>query len=148
MRDAFGGAFFIKLMLIFFAIYIAFIAIALNYAKAFRVKNTIINYIEENESYNINVQNLIESYVASMNYYVSSVGPDPINNGTSTSSTSYYDASSFGNGCTSRGYCVKRMYSDELRGTYYKVTTYLEIVFPFFNIHIAVPITGETRVVG
>ena len=47
MRDAFGGAFFIKLMLIFFAIYISFIAIALSYTKAFRVKNTIINYIEE-----------------------------------------------------------------------------------------------------
>ncbi len=141
MRDAFGGAFFIKLMLIFFAIYIAFIAIALNYAKAFRVKDSIINYIEENEGYDINVQDLVESYVASMNYYVSSVGPGP----EGTSSTS---STTWGNGCTSRGYCVQEMYSDELRGTYFKVTTYLEIVFPFFSIHITVPITGETRVVG
>ena len=42
MREAFGGAFTIKLMLIFLAIYIAFIAVALNYAKAFRVKNKIL----------------------------------------------------------------------------------------------------------
>lgn len=38
MRDAFGGAFMIKVMLIFLGIYIAFMAVALNYAKAFRVK--------------------------------------------------------------------------------------------------------------
>jgi len=135
MRDAFGGAFFIKIMLIFFAIYISFIAIALNYAKAFRVKNNIINIIEEHESYNIDVQNLVDDYVASMNYYVTSVGPN-------SSSTSYAD------GCTGRGYCVRRMYSDTLRGKYYKVTTFIEISFPFFGINITVPVTGETRLVG
>lgn len=135
MRDAFGGAFFIKIMLIFFAIYISFIAIALNYAKAFRVKNNIINIIEERESYNIDVQNLVDDYVASMNYYVTSVGP----NGSSTSSSE---------GCRGRGYCVRSMYSDTLRGTYYKVTTFIEISFPFFGINITVPVTGETRLVG
>ena len=36
----------VKLMLIFLAIYIAFVAVALNYAKAFRVKNSIIDMIK------------------------------------------------------------------------------------------------------
>lgn len=49
MRDAFGGAFMIKLLIVFMVIYIGFIAIALNYAKAFKVKNKVIAYIEENE---------------------------------------------------------------------------------------------------
>ena len=159
MRDAFGGAFFIKFMLIFLAIYIAFIAIALNYAKAFRIKNTIINIIEENEGYGIKVQELVDNYVSSMGYYVYSVGPDPVNSGKDTSSTSFYDASIYGNGCTSRGYCVKKVFVDcediysynsncsELRGSYYKVTTYLEVRFPFFGINFAVPISGETRLV-
>lgn len=134
MRDAFGGAFLIKLMIIFFAIYISFIAIALSYAKAFRVKDTIVNYIEENEGYSNDVYEQIDDYVSSVGYYVSSVGPD--------SSTKY------GEGCTGRGYCVSEMFSDEYRGTYYKVTTFIEIVFPFFGINITVPISGETRVVG
>ena len=134
MRDAFGGAFFIKLMLIFFVVYISFIAVALNYAKAFRIKNTIVNFIEEHEGYDTPVQDLVENYVADMGYYVSSVGPD--------SSTKY------GQGCTGRGYCVTNMYSDELRGTYYKVTTFIEITFPFFGLNITVPISGETRVGG
>ena len=49
MRDAFGGAFMIKLFLVFIFIYICFTALALNYAKAFKVKNMIIDYIENNE---------------------------------------------------------------------------------------------------
>ena len=48
MREAFGGTFTIQLILLFLAIYIAFIAVALNYAKAFRVKNQIINMNTKN----------------------------------------------------------------------------------------------------
>ena len=43
MRDAFGGVFMIKLALIFIIIYVSFMAVAINYAKAFRVKNQVIN---------------------------------------------------------------------------------------------------------
>ena len=57
MRDAFGGAFMIRLFLVFLFIYIFFTAIALNYAKAFKVKNRVIDYLEDNEIvdlYNMN----------------------------------------------------------------------------------------------
>lgn len=46
MRDAFGGSFMLKMMLVFIFIFVYFIAIALNYAKAFRIKNDIIDYLE------------------------------------------------------------------------------------------------------
>ena len=49
MRDAFGGAFMIKLFLVFIIIYVSFTALALNYAKAFKVKNKVIEYIEQEE---------------------------------------------------------------------------------------------------
>ena len=49
MRDAFGGEFMIRLFLIFIFIYMFFTAIALNYAKAFKVKNKVIDYLEDNE---------------------------------------------------------------------------------------------------
>lgn len=49
MRDAFGGAFMIKIFIVFIIIYICFIAIALNYAKAFKVKNKVIDYLESEE---------------------------------------------------------------------------------------------------
>lgn len=49
MRDAFGGSFMIMLFLVFIMIYICFTAVALSYAKAFKVKNNIIDYLENSE---------------------------------------------------------------------------------------------------
>lgn len=49
MRDAFGGVFMIRLILVILFIYVTFTAISINYAKAFRIKNAIIDVIEENE---------------------------------------------------------------------------------------------------
>lgn len=49
MRDAFGGVFTMNFLLVFIFIYVAFAAVSLNYAKAFRVKNTVIDFIEQNE---------------------------------------------------------------------------------------------------
>ena len=49
MRDAFGGSFMIMIFLVFIMIYISFTAVALNYAKAFKVKNAVISYMENSE---------------------------------------------------------------------------------------------------
>lgn len=49
MRDAFGGTFMIQILLVFIIIYVGFIGIAINYGKSFRIKNYVIDYLEENE---------------------------------------------------------------------------------------------------
>ena len=49
MRDSFGGAFMFRLMLVFIFIFVAFSAVSFNYAKAFRIKNKVIDFIEQNE---------------------------------------------------------------------------------------------------
>ena len=49
MRDAFGGSFMIMLFLVFIMIYISFTAVTLSYAKAFKVKNKVIDYLESKE---------------------------------------------------------------------------------------------------
>ena len=67
MRDAFGGAFMIKLLIVFIVIYIGFTAIALNYAKAFKVKNKVIAYIEENEI--TSIRNMSAKAKEDMNRY-------------------------------------------------------------------------------
>ena len=78
MRDAFGGAFMIKLFLVFIFIYIGFTAVALNYAKAFKVKNKVIDYLENSEIVDFNSMNAVteaamdqyfdEEIVGKMNY--------------------------------------------------------------------------------
>ena len=54
MRDAFGGLFMIRLFIIFIFIYVAFAAVSLNYARAFRLKNAVISFIEEKEIIDLN----------------------------------------------------------------------------------------------
>ncbi len=49
MRDAFGGAFMIRIFLIFILVYILLTAVAMNYAKAYKVKELVIAYLEDNE---------------------------------------------------------------------------------------------------
>ena len=49
MRDAVGGTFMMYVLLVFLAVYIMFVAVAFNYARAFRVKNKVIDIIEQNE---------------------------------------------------------------------------------------------------
>ena len=141
MREAFGGAFTIKLMLIFLAIYIAFIAVALNYAKAFRVKNKIIDIIEQNEGIDSYIDTKegsvigdINSYLNTVSYYVNLANIK--NNNTENIN------------CYDRGYCIEETtapVTDGITSKYYKVTTYININFPFFKLNFNIPIAGETR---
>ena len=141
MREAFGGAFTIKLMLIFLAIYIAFIAVALNYAKAFRVKNRIIDIIEQNEGIDSYYDTKEGSVIGNINSYLNTVG-------------SYVNLANIKNNnteninCYDRGYCIEETtapVTDGITSKYYKVTTYININFPFFKLNFNIPITGETR---
>lgn len=72
MRDAFGGEFMIRLFLVFIVIYVAFAAISLNYAKAYRVKNKVISYIEENDITNLanlNCDNGLAKVITNSSYH-------------------------------------------------------------------------------
>lgn len=64
MRDAFGGTFMIQILLVFIIIYVGFIGIAINYGRAFRIKNSIIDFLEENQISNLaqtsNGENVVE----------------------------------------------------------------------------------------
>ena len=141
MREAFGGAFTIKLMLIFLAIYIAFIAVALNYAKAFRFKNRIIDIIEQNEGIDSYDDTKEGSVIGNINSYLNTVGyyvnlANIKNNNTENIN------------CYDRGYCIEETtapVTDGITSKYYKVTTYININFPFFKLNFNIPITGETR---
>ena len=49
MRDAFGGVFMMRLLLVFIVVLVAFTAISFKYAKSFKVKNQVIDFIEQNQ---------------------------------------------------------------------------------------------------
>ena len=59
MRDAFGGVFMMRLMLVFIVVFVGFGAVSLNYAKAFSIKNRVIDVIEQLEI--IDVESILSS---------------------------------------------------------------------------------------
>lgn len=131
MRDAFGGAFMIKLMLIFLVIYVCFIAIALNYAKAFKAKNGIIDYIERYEGFNNTSETLINTYLVNMKYYVASQSGQTAQYSKQTGAT-----------CYDLGYCIEN-YTDG-SGSNYIVATFIEV--RILGLSFTVPIKGEVRI--
>ena len=139
MRDAFGGAFSIKLMLVFLVLYVAFICVALNYSRAFRVKNRIIDIIEQNEGYNINntsdaVANQIDSYLRNTGYYINAEARQYLADKNVSSCSQLYG----------QGYCVYKISSNP---DYYGVETYMIFTLPIINIKFPIAVKGETRMI-
>ena len=131
MRDAFGGAFMIRLFLVFIIIYVFFTAIALNYAKAFKVKNQVIEYLENNEISSIKdmpasefdkMQDYFDTEIlGNMNYQVDVSCPRM------SANDDYY----CGNGLL----IIKRESTNANKlGDYYTVTTYFKWNIGFFRV--------------
>ena len=51
MREAVGGTLLLKIVLVFLVIYIGFMAVVISYGRIFRIKNKLINTIEQNEGF-------------------------------------------------------------------------------------------------
>lgn len=130
MKDAFGGVFMIKLFLIFLAIYIGFTAMALNYAKAFKVKNKVVEYLENNE-----VVDMEHMSAADLNAMEADFEREILGN-------MNYRITRSSMNCTGTVYCengiaIRQINPPEDRrnkiGVYYKVETYVGWNIPFIN---------------
>ena len=143
MRDAFGGAFMLKLALVFIIIYVSFMAMALNYAKAFRVKNGVINIIEQYQfsgDSDTDTINRINTYLEKSNY---NYGVDVLKNYCDNSAGPATDDYIF----TERGACIIPRTREGTTDSYYEVLTFIHIQLPFLNINFTIPIKGETKII-
>ncbi len=68
MRDAIGGAWTLQLILIFLVIITCILAFSVNYAKAFRLKDAVLDYLEDGQGLTSDVANKIESKRSSVGY--------------------------------------------------------------------------------
>lgn len=145
MRDAFGGTAMMYIMIIFLFVYTVFMAVALNYAKAFRVKNRIIDIIEQNEGIRneSNMEdvalNQIDDYLVKINYDMQIINNRDNIIGISEDLKDY---------TCSNGYCWKRISEnsyDNYVNEYYKVVTFVKLEFPLIGWEPKFAILGETR---
>ena len=142
MRDAVGGTFMIYVLLIFLTIYITFVAVAFNYARAFKVKNKVIDIIEQNEG--IDNYNNTSGTMGDIEYYLNEVHYNINGIDSNTDACSNYDYIN-----KELGYCISRetAISDINGGTasYYKIVTFVRLELPFLDIGFTIPVRGETR---
>ena len=127
----------IKLLLIFIVLYVSFMAVAVNYAKAFRVKNQVINIIEQYQYDGTDKDHLV---IEKIDDYLGSVAYAYGNNNSVINNCKSYGVEPTGNGV-----CIVPVGDEDSR--YYKVITYIAIDFPFFNISMVIPIKGETKII-
>lgn len=135
MRESFGGAFMIKLVLVFIVVYVSFMAVAVNYAKTFRVKNGVINRLEQSLYQPGGDLQFLDSYLDSIPYNISDINGEEKEKCETSNNNAKYNL---------HGVCVVPMEASGNK-VYYKVTTYISIDFPFFDIKMTLPISGETK---
>ena len=57
MRQAIGTTWIMQLVIIFMLIFVAFLALTINYTKAFKIKNELVTIIEKYEGLNYGTSN-------------------------------------------------------------------------------------------
>ena len=68
MRQTTGGTWITQLVIIFMFLFVAFLALSINYSKAYRVKNQTLSIIEKKQGINANTVRYINSYLRSSGY--------------------------------------------------------------------------------
>lgn len=136
MREATGNALLTMMMTSIIAIIMIFFVGSLSYSKAYRLKNYIINEIEENKTWNKSLSDNLDSYFKEVGYSVKR------NNSTCPTLDN--------NNCDSRnlyegGYeaCIYRCGNGT--NEYYKVITFMKFDFPVIGSALKFKVQGETK---
>ncbi len=167
MREAIGGSYIFQIVIVFIALFSAFLVYSISYTKAFRVKNEIISLIEEYQGFSRSTSGSVEALsdedllsdgsVEALAYrMIKNVGYNKevlsMNNnqcyiaGESSNTTNEEDLVGE---MFSGGYCLYKVCtnSDKYKNTTYKITSFIAFKIPVLNATIRIPISGETRTI-
>jgi hypothetical protein len=135
LQHSIGNALLTNIILTVIILIIAFFASSLSYSKAFRVKNSIVNYIEKN-GFN---QNGIDDLLSTIGYRVNPTGIQNCRTKNVTGVTITVE-----NSTSNYRYCVVKY--ETTSSYYYAVTTYIYFDIPVIDTLLEIPLNGETKV--
>lgn len=147
MRETIGGTWITQLVIIFIFIFVAFLALSLNYSKAFRVKNETLNFIEKNEGFTNKTVEKINNYLTYTGYNttdtceIGSYGVAKLNN------TAYEKVEKSGKD-KEYYYCVEKVESPTTNfkyRAYYKVELFFKFNLPVIGDIFTFRINGQTK---
>ena len=135
MKEAIGTSMVFSLILIFTGVFIALLIGSLAYSKGFKVRNRIIDVIEQHNGYTESSKNEINENLAAIGYKIVGVYDrcKPHNGTNALENDGPYD------------YCIYEYKTS--KGKYYGVTVYIHFDFPIVGSFINIPLYGETRII-
>lgn len=132
MREAIGGTWIFGIVITFIVLFSSYLAISVNYSKAFHVKNEMVTIIEKYEGYNSTSEEVIQSYIQGYGYGVRG-GCDNRGQGFDGTNNKYK-------------YCIKcTSTNDTLKKNYYTVTVFFKLDLPIIGNVFTFPVTGTTK---
>ncbi|MEG0799147.1 MAG: hypothetical protein RR228_03850 [Bacilli bacterium] len=150
MRESIGGGWLMTIVVLFILLFSGFLAVSINYTKAFKIKNYILNKIEYDEGYR-NAKGTVDdsliksdgSTEADIWLYLKKVGYNGI--GLKKSICNNKEFGTVAEDYKTGGYCVQKVAHGEDNTAHYKVTAFIIIELPFIDTKFTIPINGETN---
>ncbi len=155
MREAIGGTWITQLVIVFMFVFVAFLALSINYSKAFRVKNEVLSFIEKNEGITheqgdtLGSIGYINQYLSNSGYStlgkcdVGSYGSNNLNNNTSN-----LIPISDSNKNEKFYYCIKKVKSPTINfpdRAYYEVKLFFKFNLPVMGDITTFKVEGQTK---
>lgn len=158
MREAIGATWIMGIVLAFIALFSGFLAFSVNYSKAFKVKDGIVDRIEKHSGFNNDSVEDINEFLTEIGYTSTGSCEKALDNNSDDGSLSTFRGNYVGvragqvtrrpTGNDKSNYCVHKVtgYNNvgNLGAAYYKVYVFFSISLPFINDYAGYNITGET----
>ena len=144
MREAIGGTWLFGLVITFIVFFASFLAVSINYSKAFNVKNNVVDLISKYEGNNCKARTKIGEYLKNDGYLVPGSCPDD-----DAYTYKGYDLNGNPVGTGKKAYyCVSEDSTDNttvINKQFYRVVVFFKIDLPMIGDLTTFRIKGETE---
>ena len=157
MRDAFGSTFMFRIIIIFIFMYVTFATIIVSFAKTYRLKNKVVDYLEqyqfdyhnaeEHDASFVNsnpIIQVVDDFLDSSTYRFNDNVMQKITGVCENQSSTVTGSKTYWGRITSNGACILPIEYKDNR-YYYRVTLYMHISIPVLNYDVLIPVSGETE---
>lgn len=146
LRQSIGSTWILQLVIIFMLIFVGFLALTINYTKAFKMKNEIVSMIEKYEGISSSEHgsiSLINNYLRYYNYHTKGVCEEGYYGINDLNSSSVSPA----NGKNKYYYCVRKVNASDptfITRANYEVVTFFQFNLPVIGDFFTFRVNGKT----
>lgn len=146
MRESIGGAWILSIVVVFMAIFIAFVAISINYSNAYKLKTAMVTIVEQYDGFNPNTVSALNDTITAYGYIQSGFCQ------TTSSDEVVYGVTGTDvvkNPTNRQSYCIRREYSSASNNGndkyYYTIDVFFGFNLPVLGNLYTFKVSGETN---